>query len=79
MDVQSRLSQLVDAWCERRCLSALRHILAGWPLASGLTDEWADLLDSLKNVRAFASDELTDDEQTSVDELVRAIEAVVYR
>jgi len=29
---------LVEAWCDRRALGALRHILQGYPLANHLTD-----------------------------------------
>jgi len=37
------------------------------------------LLDALRNVRAFARDELTEVEQGSVDELASAVERIVYR
>ena len=73
------LGHLVDAWCERRALAALRCILAGYPLANHLTDGWADLMTALQNVRAFAREEITSEELTAVNECVRAIEKVVYR
>jgi len=79
VDVPHRVAELVDSWCERRCLKALRWVLPGWPLTSGLTDDWASLLDALRNVRAFARDELTEVEQGSVDELASAVERIVYR
>jgi len=54
-----RTQALVDAWCELRCLGALRQVLLdGYPLTSPLTDGWGALGDALKAVRAFASDEL---------------------
>jgi hypothetical protein len=39
----------------------------------------ADLMNALKDVRAFSSDELTEQELHAVDELVRAVEHLVYR
>jgi hypothetical protein len=38
-DISIRVEALVDAWCERRSLRALREILSGWPLSAGLTDD----------------------------------------
>jgi hypothetical protein len=34
------IQRLVGAWCDRRCLRALRHILAGYPVPSPFTDGW---------------------------------------
>jgi hypothetical protein len=70
---------LVDAWCERRCLRALREVLRSWPLSSGLTDEWAQLLDALEKVRAFARMELTDAELLKLDTLIHNVSGFVYR
>lgn len=79
MEIQDRVARLVDAWCERRALRALREILSAWPLASGLTDEWADLATALKGVRAFASHELTQAETDEVENLIAATERVAFR
>jgi hypothetical protein len=70
---------LVTGWCDRRCLKALRAILAGYPLTSPLTDRWGDLLRALQDVRAFAREELTETERTTVEECIRAVERVLYR
>jgi hypothetical protein len=70
---------LIDAWCERRCLSALRHILQGYPLHNSMTDGWADLLRALEDVRTFAKDQLTEEEKQIVNELIGSISRVVYR
>jgi hypothetical protein len=35
---------LVEAWCDRRCLVALRNILRAYPMPSPLTDSWGELL-----------------------------------
>jgi hypothetical protein len=73
------IDQLVNAWYDRRCLSALRRILQGWPLTSGLTDDWGNLLDALEQVRAFAKDELTEDEQARLDGAIHEVGRLVYR
>ena len=73
------LGGLIDSWCDRRCLSALRCILQGYPLSSGLTDDWANLLHALENVRSFARDELTIEEKQIVGELITDVQRVVYR
>ena len=70
---------LVGAWCDRRCLKALRAVLAGYPLSSPFTDGWGDLLKALQDVRAFAQDELTEAERGTVDECIRMVERRVYR
>jgi len=68
------LQRLVDAWCDRRALQALRYILRGYPLSSPLTDGWAELMAALKDVRACARDEVTPEELRSIDECIRVIE-----
>ncbi len=71
------VERLVGAWCDRRSLRALRAILSGWPLTSGLTDDWGNLLDALEKVRAFARDELTENEARAVEDLIHEVQRVV--
>ena len=73
------LQRLVEAWCDRRALQALRCILRGYPLANRLTDGWAELMTALKDVRSFARQEITPEEARLIDECVRMIEPIVYR
>jgi hypothetical protein len=73
------IQKLVEAWCDRHCLGALRRILPGYPLSSPLTDGWGDLLTALQNVRAFAGHELTADEQEVLEDCIRAVDSVVHR
>jgi hypothetical protein len=70
---------LVDGWCDRRCLSALRFILRGFPLSSPLNDGWAELLESLEDVRAFAKGEITEEENRTVNQLIGSISRIAYR
>ena len=73
------LQLLVEAWCDRRCLRALRHVLQGYPLSSPLTDGWSELLLALQNVRAFARSELTEAERAALEDCIRAVDRIVYR
>ena len=73
------LRSLFDAWCDRRCVGALRAFLRGYPLASPLTDGWIELSNALKDVRAFARPELTEAERGTVDDCIRAIDRIIYR
>jgi len=73
------LQSLIDAWCDRRCLSALRRILVAYPMLSGLTDEWGELTIALENVRAFARDQITESELQSVEDAIAFARRVIGR
>jgi putative oxidoreductase len=73
------VQNLVDAWCERRALQALRCILRDYPLVSPLTDGWGELMTALKDVRAFAREQITPEELKSVNECIRAIDGALHR
>jgi hypothetical protein len=70
---------LVEAWCDRRCYTALRYILAGYPLASGLTDDWGRLLSAFEDVRSFVRDEMTHEEILTVNEMITVLNRIVFR
>jgi hypothetical protein len=72
------LAALVDSWCERRCLSALKFILQGYPLSSGLTDDWANLLKALEDVGAFAGEDITEEESETLGHLIVFAQRIVY-
>jgi hypothetical protein len=73
------VQKLVEAWCDRRCLRALRAVLRGYPLISPLTDGWAELLVALQDVRAFARNETTEEERAVLEDCVRLVDQVVHR
>jgi hypothetical protein len=73
------IQRLVEAWCDRRCLRALRNILRGYPLGSPLGDGWGELLVALQDVRAFARDELTAEEFKVLENCIRAVDTAVHR
>jgi hypothetical protein len=78
-DLFRKLQGLVEGWCDRRCLRALRAILHGYPMTSMLTEGWGELLIALQNVRAFAREELTEDERSTVEECISAVDRAVHR
>jgi hypothetical protein len=60
------LDDLIDRWCERRALHPLRLVLAGYPPAPALTDEWAELYAALRNLTRLPVDGLTSEERAGV-------------
>lgn len=76
-EVITAVRALVDGWCDRRSLTPLRFILLGYPLASPLTDGWGLLLESLQNVRAFAKEDLTDQELNEIGRIIGAVDRLI--
>jgi hypothetical protein len=62
------LDQLIDGWCERRALQPLRVVLAGYPLVTGLTDEWATLYATIRELKGLAPGVLRPEESAAVAE-----------
>lgn len=77
-EILGQISHLIDDWCDQRNLKALEHILPGWPIGMGLTDDWARVLEALKNVRAFSRDTLNNQEIQTIDDLISEIERTLY-
>jgi hypothetical protein len=75
--IDDQIEELVGRWCDRRDYRSLRLILSGWPRVSGLTDEWARLMEALRSLRADRR--LPADEQEAVERLVIEVERLVYR
>lgn len=69
--------KLADGWCDRRALIPLRHFLPGYFALNGLTDGWELLSTSLKDVLAFAKDDITQAERDEVKRLIRHIDAIL--
>ncbi len=78
-DIHHDLRQLADGWCERRALRALHQFLPGYFALNGLTDGWGQLETALKDVLAFAKDEITEDEKKEVKRIMIAIQKAIYR
>lgn len=77
--INSGCSELFDIWCDRRAARPLRHLLRAWPLSSGLTDDWGDLHEALRALRADCRTEISEAELARVDDLISAIAAIVFR
>lgn len=71
------IDSLVDGWCERRNLKALRYILAAWPSSLALTDDWEDLCEALRNVLALAHRDLSAAEINAAEEAIVAIDTAL--
>jgi len=69
-EVLGPVGYLIDAWCERRCLSPLGKLLSSWP-PNGLTDGAYELLQALRSARAAARELATELEW----ELLGAVES----
>ena len=78
-EFHSGIASLIDGWCERRALSLLRVLLAAYPLASGLTDEWAEVAFSLKEIRVWHHEALAPGEFDRVVSLLHHAEGIAYQ
>ncbi len=65
---------LIDRWCERRELQALRRLPNGQASINGLTDGWIEMRDELRTIRAKDKAVLKNDEMDVVIELIQDIE-----
>jgi hypothetical protein len=78
-DINAGCSELFDIWCERRAARPLRHLLRAWPLSNSLTDDWGDLHEALRALRANCRTEISDAEMTTVDDLISAVAVIVFQ
>jgi hypothetical protein len=77
-EFHSEIKALVDAWCDRRDLTLLRVVLGSYPLVSGLTDEWGELANALKTIRAQHKSILIAGELDRVIALQQFAESLVH-
>jgi hypothetical protein len=70
---------LVEAWCDRRCLDALRELLRAYPPALHDPDAWAALAEALEAVRDRAGHELAPGEAKRIEALAAAAWDAVRR
>jgi hypothetical protein len=68
------LQWLTEAWCDRRALTALRYLLQAYPMQEPGVEGLAVLLIALKDVRAFAREELTEPELLLVNDCVLVVD-----
>lgn len=72
-EIRKAVDGFLNAWCDRRCASALRYILGVWPIFSPDGNKWADLLASMKHIRSLR-DELPESELYEIDSLIIRLE-----
>lgn len=75
-ELHSELPRLIEGWCERRALRALRCALPYW-LHNGLTDGLAELRKALGDAKGLARDELTAEEHDVVSEMISTLECAL--
>ena len=73
------LHKLIHAWCDRRCLEALNHVLPAFLSFHGQADAWSRLYDALRNAQSLACHELTDEELENVSNLISLASRVLVR
>lgn len=78
-EIEAGCANLFDVWCERRAARPLRHLLTGWPMTGGLTDDWATLYEALRAIKAECRGGITDGELERVEDLMRTVATVVFR
>jgi hypothetical protein len=76
---QATLRSLIDGWCDRRALCALRHVLGPYSAFNGLTDGWAELRSGLRNVKSFCDSELTEADRELLADLILATDHALER
>jgi hypothetical protein len=72
------LRDLIEAWCDRRCLNALKHVLPAYLSFNGGIEGWSMLWSAVRNARTFAHDELTDGDLEVICGIVRTAKEIIY-
>jgi hypothetical protein len=62
------LDLLIDRWCERRALLPLGVVLAGYPPVPRLTDEWALLYQTIRNLKGLPWEAVPAAERAEISE-----------
>jgi hypothetical protein len=76
-DFEDDLQSLADRWCERKALRSLHHFLPGYFALNGMTDGYAALQEALKDVLAFAKDEITEAEYSEVKRIIALVQGAL--
>lgn len=75
--IHAPLQALFEGWCDRRAYRPLKYFLGGWPLCSGLTDDWQNLYCSLIRVRDLEADSLTSAEISALGSVIKALQELL--
>ncbi len=77
MTLNQKLDWLIDQWCKRRALRPLRFLLPVYSGSEAHTDQFAVLLEGLRDVKGLCRSELTSEELKLVIESVNELEDYV--
>jgi hypothetical protein len=81
LELDRIVSGLVDSWCERRALGALRIVLSAWwppPTGYALTDDWERLRSGLRHARAMAKEQMTDEEKIQLNQAIAMTDQALH-
>ncbi len=78
VELLAALQWLAEAWCDRRSLTALRYLLPAYPVLQPHTEGLDTLLIALKDVRAFAREELTEPELLLVNDCILVVDRKIH-
>ena len=77
--LSEEINKLITSWQSRDEQEPLKTIRSGWPLLTGLTDDYARLLNALERIRDTLGNQLTQEEANVLTDLITAVDKAVYR
>jgi hypothetical protein len=77
--INDAFAALFDAWCERRAVGPLQHLLRAWPLTGGLTDDWGRRYEALRSIQAERSLDLPATEIEDLAGIVKGVSTIIHR
>lgn len=72
------LEDLIAGWCDRRAIGLLRILLRAYPLSSGLSDDWHQLHEALRDLENVR-DSMTAIERDKITYAKRIVQFILDR
>ena len=79
MTLTEKLDWLINQWCERRELRPLQFLLRSYPGTLAHTDQFGEVLDSLKDINGLCRESLKTEELRMVISLINELEDFINR
>ena len=79
MTLTEKLDWLMAQWRERGESQPLDLLLRAWPAVLAHTDQFGDVLDVLKEVKAHCRDKLKPEERSAVDSLIKELKGIIRK
>ena len=73
------VNELIDGWCQRRALDALKRLLPAWPMKSEDSDAWRKLENALSQTRSGTRKSISDVEIPRLNEAIEIVQSVRIR